>query len=383
MKMLQNILYIHPCLGENISGSEISLLYLLRYLDRKRFNPLVVCSSDSPLRQELEKVEIAYWVVAPGLVGSSLVRENLISFVRMVRFLSVFIARNHVTLVHVNSLTGSQYGILASKLSGVPCVLHSRDILRFKLDRFSSLLLNSAEAVVACSSFTRQTLIDAGIHQDRIRVILNPAIDPEEARDGAKASGRVRKELAGGKETPLVGLIARIVRYKRHEDFIRAASEVIKKMPNVKFLIIGDIVDEEYFRYLNNLVKELKLNNRVIFVGFRHDILSVIGALDVVVLCSVKEAFGRVLIEAMAMGKPIVATDSGGIRETVVHGETGILVPDKDPYALSRGILDIILDKDMAETLGKNGQRKAFEHFSIEAHVRAVESLYENILSEA
>ncbi len=157
-------------------------------------------------------------------------------------------------------------------------------------------------------------------------------------------------------------------------------------LPEARFLIVGDVIyqtegHETYKKDLKVLCSDLGLQEKVIFTGFRDDIPDIIAALDVVLHTSSQpEPFGRVLIEAMAMGKPVVATNLGGVPEVVKDGETGLLVPPKEPDALAEASIKLLKDKQFASWLGANGLKHVRANFDAHSHVERIEALYERLL---
>ena len=155
--------------------------------------------------------------------------------------------------------------------------------------------------------------------------------------------------------------------------------KIVEKIPKAHFLIVGDGV---YRKYLESLTRKLGLNQNVIFTGIRSDIPQILAALDVYVLSSVSEGFGRSIIEAMACAKPIVATRVGGIPEAIEHGANGLLVPAKNPAALSQAIISILENKHKSRQMGLLGRQRAQELFTAKDHDQRTEGLYTQIISQ-
>ena len=189
-------------------------------------------------------------------------------------------------------------------------------------------------------------------------------------------------------EDVLVCLIGRIVSWKGHEYFIKAISHVSNKIPNIKGIIVGDIgldhygTQELYFRKLMMLIKELKINEKIIFTGFRNDVKRLISAMDIIVHASSNpEPFGLVVIEGMAAGKPVIATAEGGVLDIIEDGVNGILVPCKDSKSMAKAIQKIYHDKKLSKKIGTAARKRIIEKFTIEHQVAAIEKVYESLLS--
>ncbi|PIU68061.1 MAG: glycosyltransferase family 1 protein, partial [Armatimonadetes bacterium CG07_land_8_20_14_0_80_40_9] len=147
---------------------------------------------------------------------------------------------------------------------------------------------------------------------------------------------------------------------------------------NIKFLIVGDGPLREE---LKEQSKDLGIEDEVTFTGSRQDIPEIMAALDIFVLTSIKEHFGRVVIEAMACGKPVIATNSGAVPEIVEDKVTGILVPPEDSEKLAEAIIELLEDKEKAKEMGIAGRKRVEELFSIEKHTRQIEEVYLSLLS--
>jgi glycosyltransferase involved in cell wall biosynthesis len=177
---------------------------------------------------------------------------------------------------------------------------------------------------------------------------------------------------------PVVAAVARLVPVKGFQYLIDAVPEVLRRCPRTRFLIVGD---GELRPGLERRVRAAGLAERIAFAGFRADVASVMAATDLIVLPSVNEGMGRVLVTAMALGKPIVATHVGGVAELLGEGEAGILVPARDAGALAQAIGTLLLDGARAQRLGAAGRRRA-PRYSAEAMLEALARLYREVLAD-
>jgi len=185
-------------------------------------------------------------------------------------------------------------------------------------------------------------------------------------------------------ETPVVALVARLGVGKGHETFLRAAQKVAHEMPHVRFLIVGQAEDEEDRRrelYLKKLVTELHLDSQVTFTGYRRDMPSVMAAIDLLVVATEAEPFGRVILEAMAAGKPVVGTGTGGTPELIEAGRTGLLVPPDHPQGMADAILRLLKNPEASHQMGHSGTHRVQTEFSSEAHVQKIQALYDSLLA--
>ena len=184
----------------------------------------------------------------------------------------------------------------------------------------------------------------------------------------------MREEFGIKPNQSLVGIVGRIDWWKGHEYFLKAMARRNEHIPDLRGLIIGDLEknvvaidrNQKYFNNLKLLVKSLGLADKIIFTGSGTDIPRLIAALDVVVhASSIPEPFGLVIIEAMASGKPVVATAAGGVLDIIEDGKNGILVPCKDAEAMAEAILRILSDQDRAKQMGTAARRRVAEKFTV------------------
>jgi glycosyltransferase involved in cell wall biosynthesis len=191
--------------------------------------------------------------------------------------------------------------------------------------------------------------------------------------------GELRRELGLAPETPLVGIVARLVPFKAHETCLQAGRAVTAARPDVVFLVIGD---GERRAALEAMARELGLADRVRFLGWRADLDRLYADLDVVVLTSKNEGSPVALIEAMAAGRPVVSTRAGGVEDVVTDGETGLVVPVGDAAAVGRAILDLVEDPVRAARLGAAARDAVVQRFASSRLVGDIDALYRRLLAE-
>ena len=356
--------------GDIIGGGQISLLALMRHLIAAV--PEYVCAAEGSMTNAVRQAGITVQVMEmPPLRPAS-----ALTAARMAWRLSRVAHQSGAELIHANGSRGMFYAGLAGLLARLPVLWHVRvDESDGWWDHVLSRLATRIIAVsqVVCRRFHGLS------HGEKVHVVHNGVDLQAFVRGNGTA---LRRRLSLG-DRPLVGLVAQLVPCKRHADFIRAAALVTPAHQEARFLVIGADPDSEgaYERQLHKLVVELRLEERVIFTGFVEDVPDVMAMLDLVVLTSDKEAFGRVLIEAMAASRPVVATRVGGVPEIVVDGETGLLVPVGDVESIASAVASLLEAPARRRALGVAGRQRAMAHFSIEAHARKVETLYREILA--
>jgi glycosyltransferase involved in cell wall biosynthesis len=218
--------------------------------------------------------------------------------------------------------------------------------------------------------------------------VVHNAIDVQDwDRRPGEGGTSLREELGVPASRPIVGLVGRLNQVKGQREFLLAADLVARAHPDAVFLLIGIIRPTSpwaplagYFREVEALTRRPSLRGRVVLTGWRTDLPRVMASLDILVQPSRRETFGRVLIEAMASQKPVVATRVGGMPEIVVHGETGLIVPPEDPSALAEAILELLQDPARRHAMGEAGRRRVESHFDFAHRLRRIQSIYEDVL---
>ncbi|MEW5945533.1 MAG: glycosyltransferase family 4 protein, partial [bacterium] len=373
-------------------GAEMSLLDLLGRINRERFEPSVLCLCEGPLLDEVRRlgVEARVLDVAEDFVRTE--REGLFSL-RRAPYLGVkcvqaaaaagLVARHAIDggheLIYTNSLKAHVIGVLAGREARLPVVWHFRDALFWFPERVMVKALQAAfRPVVIANSKTTASFL---VRSRRVRVIYN-GIDPESVR-AARDAGEVREELGIPGDAVVIGMAGRVQRWKGHEVFLKAAGMLVKDFENVYFVIAGSPIygDGGFPERLEISAREAKIARRVVFTGFRKDIYDVMQAYDVYVHPTVKEEpFGRGIIEAMALGKPVVASRLGGPSEIVLDDCTGLLVAPGSSVELARAIGRLVIDRTTAAQFGENGRKRVLTQFSMKNHVDGVESALDEVL---
>ncbi len=407
----RRILYVDHT--AKMSGGEIALLNMLGHMDRTRFDPLVLLISDGPLREKLEAVQIETYLlpIAPSVLETrkdalgprTLLRlRDIVLSGRYVFTLAKFMREHRIDLVHTNSLKADILGGIAARLARIPLLWHIRD--RIDVDYlpgpvvwlFRRLCHWLPDYVVANSQATLETLqikqqyrssaVYSGVDlSNRLLVVHDGVPRPTVLRpiiySGPYSAGL--EQIQPQFQQPVLGLVGRISSWKGQHIFLRAAALVKKRFPLVRIQIIGSAMfnEEAYEAEIRALTATLELEDAVEFLGFRSDIPEIIDGLTVLVHASITaEPFGQVIIEGMVAGKPVVATDGGGAQEIVISGETGLLVPMNDVASMAEAILFLLDNPDIALEMGRRGQQRALEHFSIERTARNIEAVYDQIL---
>ena len=379
-------------------GGELALLNLIANLDQERFEASVLLFADGPLRERLEEyVPVIIEPLEARILSAhkeALVRgagrsdiAGLCTFVWRVRDV---IRRTKPELIHTNSLKADLIGGVAARLAGVPVIWHVRDRIANDylpapvVKVFRSLARVMPRHIIANSFATRDTLCGSGrCMGDKDQVGRGFRSKMSVVHDGVATVPR------GGHlrscQQIVVGLVGRISPWKGQDVFLRAAAIVRVSHPGVVFRIIGSPLfgEDEYARSLHRLCADLMLKDEVEFTGFVSDIHPAIDDLDILVHAStLPEPFGQVIIEGMAAGKPVVATNGGGVPEIVVDGETGFLVPMKDDQQMAEAICRLVERPELRARMGDRGRRRVEENFRIEITAEKVQGIFDDVLEE-
>jgi glycosyltransferase involved in cell wall biosynthesis len=382
-----------------MGGGEIALLNLVRNLDTKKLEAVVLLGAEGPLadllREEIETyvlpLDRRVATIRKDSLGIATLLQISTIFKTMSYILRVtsFIIRQKITIIHTNSLKADIIGGIAGRLAYRPVVWHVRDriekdYLPAKTVRIFRILCRwIPNYVIANSAATLKTLRLSG---KKGATSIASGVDLKShvqvVHDGtAVVASMVRLPLTS--EQFCIGLIGRISPWKGQHIFLEAAARVRERFPKAIFLIIGAALFDEtaYEQQIRQLSTKLKLDDAVFFTGFCNNIKDAIAGLDLVVHASTTgEPFGQVIIEGMAAGKAVVATNGGGVPEIVEDGKTGLLVPMGDVQAMADAICQVLSSPALAREMGMRAKERIERDFTIQQTARKVEAVYAQIL---
>jgi len=367
----------------NIGGPAIHAILLTSALDDGvRFTSTLVAGTTAPHEGDmldLARARSVEPIVLPALGREINPLDDLVALARMVQL----VRRLTPDVVHTHMAKAGTIGRLAARICGVPLVVHTyhghvfhsyfgaaKTRVFLTIERALGLLI---DRIIVVGDGQRDEIAGYGaappgkLESIRLGLELAPLLHAEAAR------GRLRQELGIDASTPLVGIVARLVPIKAHEAFFDAAVRIREALPRVEFLVVGD---GERRQALETLVQRRGLSRAVRFLGWRRDMLNVYADLDVVALTSRNEGSPVALIEALAAGRPVVATAVGGVPEVVINGDTGVTVPVADPRTLAGAVLTLLADRPLAERLGAAGRRHVYPRYDSSRLVDDVRDLY-------
>jgi glycosyltransferase involved in cell wall biosynthesis len=386
------ILYLNPT-GQ-LGGAEYSLLDLAASLDRRRFEPVIACLGDGPLVAAAEERGVqAIAVTVParfarlslkgrrsGPIALAMSAMSAAPAAWQIRRLAA-----HTDIVHTN---GNKAHVLGGLVGGrARLVWHVRDFWRARtFERFMVWLANRrTDAVVANSAAVGGHLTRMGVAAALVYAVPNGIDATRFTPDGAAAP--VRAEFGWPEGAPLVGIVGILARWKGQDVLLRAFASLLRRRPEARCVVAGDEIyvtqGQTGFRSeLQQLARDLGIEHAVGFTGYRQDVPALLRALDVVVHASVEpEPFGRVVAEGMACGRPVIATNAGGVLEvTGGSGTAALLVPPGDIDAMSNALERLLSDRAEAARLGAAGRQRILSTFSVAVHVDRIQSVYERLL---
>jgi glycosyltransferase involved in cell wall biosynthesis len=289
-------------------------------------------------------------------------------------------------IVHTHTSKAGFLGRWAAFLARVPTVVHTPHGHVFHgyfnavltkcfiiAERISAII---TDKIIAVSDREKDEHLERGVGSSKKLMTIYSAVELDRIVDLDLDIKAKKRALGIPEDYNVVGTIGRLVTIKGHRYLIDAAKGVIKKVPKTAFVFVGD---GDLEGELEGQAKALGIRKNIIFAGWRSDVAEVLYTFDIFALPSLNEGMGKVLVEAMAARKPIVASKVGGIIDLVKDGVNGILVPPKNSRALCSGIVKLLTDKDLAKQLGECGRDMIYPNFDVSTRIRKVEEMYEEL----
>ncbi len=369
-----------------LGGAEKSLLLLMQHLDHQQWQPHLVCV-DGELREAATAVNIpTHPITLPRLRRSPGFIKNLWQGASGIAQIAKEIG---AVLLHANTVRAAMYTAVTTQKTKLPFIWHMRDFWlsetkpnRLWLDQWGKRRLCHAATVVIANSHAVAAHIPCA---KKVRVVHNgidlgrfgetPALSAAETA----VSHTFRLQFNIPPDVPLVGTVGRLRPWKGQDRFIRIAAEVAKSNPSAHFLIVGGSpfqVNDGFEKELHQLAAKHNLTNRITFTGQLPDVGSALAALDIFVHAGSPEPFGLVNVEAMAVGKPVVAFAHGALPEIVVHQKTGLLIPPDDEAEMAAAVMQLLNQPVRRMEMGGNGRIRADSHFHIKRVSLEIEAIY-------
>jgi glycosyltransferase involved in cell wall biosynthesis len=392
---MEKIKLLHIITRLDKGGSAQTVFLILRALKKQNFQSALISglSLESEMRpEEIKAVEKDIRRLESDGVElvhcSSLVRRiNIAKDLRALLSLRRIIKKTKPLIVHTHTSKAGFLGRLAARLSGIPVIVHTPHghifygyFGRFKtkvfiiLERLASRL---TDKIVALTEREKEDYLLFKIAKEDKFFVIHSGVELKELQElSSEEKQDFKKELGVPENSFIVGTVGRLVPVKGPEFLVEAAKHIIPNFPRTYFLFTGD----GYLRAsLEEQALKLGIQKNIIFLGWREDVVKIISLFDIFALPSLNEGMGRVLVEAMALEKPIVASHVGGIPDLITHGKNGFLVPPKNPGQLAKYIRLLIEDKGKRKRIGQQGKKTA-QNFSKEVMVEKVTELYRKLM---
>lgn len=375
---------VHVITRLELGGAQQNTLYCTAHHDRQRFAPELVAGAGGLLDDEARQIADARVQIVPWLKHALSPWWDLVALFR----LRAYFKERRIELVHTHSSKAGVVGRLAAWLAGVPAIVHTVHGWSFNptqpplLRRLYALLERSiaplTDRLIVVSARDAKKGLAHRIGTPPKYVVLRSGIDIEQFAHPTRDREEVRRELGAGPGEIVVGTICCLKPQKAPLDFVRAAAAAHRENPALRFFIAGDgaLRDE-----LREEIRRLGVEDAVRPLGWRRDIVDLLHAMDVFLLSSLFEGLPRVVLQAMAAGVPVVATEVDGTPEIVRHGRSGLLVPPGRPDVAARRLLDLAADPLLRSRLAEEARRRLTADFDIRRMVSNLDDLYHDLLN--
>lgn len=356
--------------SSRVSGAEKHVLVLTEYLHKRGHNILALCPPGEWLPPQLRDA------------GATVLERNM-SFTRMLKMangIKQVMQEHQIDLIHSHLTRATYFGCLMGQLTGKSVVssvhVHSHDIV------YRYILPQPKNHIITVSDWVRNGFINLGVPPKQVHTIYNGtefigAVPPPMTEEPLP----IHAEFSLPPDAELIGIFARVNEFKGQHLLVRALRRVICERPHAYLICVGP-VEPRMQKALWELAATMGVAERVRFTGTRNDVQRILGAMHIVALPSRYEACSMAILEAMAMGKPVIATRAGGNPELVLDNETGLLI-ERNPDALADAILTILNDSDALSRMGSAARSLAESRFSARIMVDNIEALYRKIVQES
>ncbi|NIM90463.1 MAG: glycosyltransferase [Candidatus Aminicenantes bacterium] len=385
---MQKIKVLHIITRMDKGGSAENTFLTITGLNKDNYEVTLMSGpvEDSPQdrTKEIEAHDIKYIFIF------ELVRDiSIIKDLKTLFKIYDFLRKEKFDIVHTHTSKAGLLGRLAAKLAGVPIIVHTphghvffgyfkpaKTKIFIFLEKLASRI---TDKIVALTDREKDDYRLFKTTPEEKAVVINSGVDLNRFKELSFTEKQsFKKELGLPENALIVGTVGRLAPVKGQEFLIEAVKNIIPKYPSALFMFAGD---GHLRQNLERKALEMGIKENVVFLGWRDDVDKIISIYDIFVLPSLNEGMGRVLVEAMALGKPIVASHAGGIPDLIRHGKNGFLVPPRNPEQLAKYIQILIEDKEKRERMGQAGKKIAL-NFSKEVMIEKIASLYDELLTK-
>lgn len=390
---MRRILYLEHNTDGTVGGSHLCLLEICRHLDRGRYQPVVCFFERNSLWDAFAETGAELMLEcppqawhAPGTWPVPLARPAGVAvnvyrtLVQRARHWRKVLRDARIELVHINNACGFDHDLmLACRLSGIACVVHERGIQRH-IGARTRYFANHVDRLVAISDAVADNLRRHGVREERI-LRINDGLDAARIAQQETADS-VRNRFGISNDRPVIGIVGNIKPWKGQHVVMEALEQLLPRFPGLHCLFVGSLADREYAERMRRRAAERGVpETAYTFTGYEASPTDLMRAMDIVIHASVDpEPFGIVLLEAMAVAKPLIASAAGAPREIVRDGETGLLVPPGDAGPLADAVTRLLADRPAAERMAQAGLQRFRDNYTIQHTLSAIERLYATLL---
>jgi len=388
----RRVLFVEASIGGVVGGSLTGILHFIDRIDRERYEPSLLLYETKVGMERYDELGVPVHVLPPlpvptqdggrGLAGRVVLRvtDFLQVTVPRARAVGEVLERAQPDILYLaNGLTANLDGVLAGARAGLPMICHEKGYRRVgPAERFLSRWV---DAEVGMTEDVTRHYQEHRVRAQRFRTIYD-GIDCSQFQPGGGA--RIRAEFGIPVDAPVCGIVGHIQDWKGQLLVAEAVAKVRMRFPELYCLVVGGVHRQgaAYGAMLEKRIAEPDLKGHVILTGARQDVADCLDAMDVAIHSSTRpEPFGRVMIEAMALGCPLVAPREGGPVVIIADGETGFLVTPRDSNALAEGIEKLVADPTLRTRMGRAARERLDSVFDIRHHVRIMQELFDELLA--
>jgi glycosyltransferase involved in cell wall biosynthesis len=364
-------------------GPDKTILLSAERHDPARVNVVVVYIRDARDRD----FEIGNRARANGLSFYEIVEHSKFDL-NVLRAIRDIVIRHDINIVHSHDYKSDLFAYLLRKWLwrrriALVSTAHAWVIVGARGEfyrRIDLKLMKRFDHLIAVSHATKTEMVQGGVPEKLITVVHN-AIDTE-AWGPTQANGNLREELKLSPYTPIVGYVGRLSEEKDLNPWLRAAAVLAQKIPAARFVLVGEGRSDRTQGQLRELAASLGIADRVIFAGYRSDLIPIYASFDIFLLTSRREGLPNSILEAMSMRLPVVTTDVAGAKELVVDGQTGFVLSQGDVTGIGRALIILSGDKRMCKGMGNAGRERIERQFSFTQRLQKIEILYAKLANE-
>lgn len=390
---MHRILFLEHSTDGTIGGSHLCLLDICRHIDREKYQVVVCFFETNPLIAQFEAAGAEVMILElpgnweppsylprgiarPAGFAVNLVRTILVRALKWMRL----IKQRNIDIVHINNACGYDHDLMvAARVMKKVCIVHERGIQPF-IDFRTRYFANHVDTIIAISDAVFDNLRNQGVLPERI-IRIDDGIH-ESRFQQHESQESVRKRLGIDRDSPVIGIVGNIKRWKGQHVVVEAMGILMRRYPDLRCLFVGSIADGKYHQELIALANKIGVpESALIFTGYEQYPADLMRVMDVVIHASIEpEPFGIVLLEAMGCERPHIATNIGGPREIVVNSVTGVLVPPGNAAELANAVTKLLDDRALAAMMAQRGRLRYLHMYTIQNNVMAIESLYERFV---